>query len=258
MNKNISVKKAMKYIVDIVMLLLLPALMAEMLMGQEIHEWIGVISFIAFAAHHILNYRWWAALFQGNYTPVRCLVTAVNLLLLADIFALITSGVMISGFVLEWLHISGGMLIARKLHLSASYWGLILMSAHIGFHACAGAAPLKEKKASIAWITRTLAIVVSIYGIYAFFSQKISNYLFFQTHFVFYDEAKPALVFISETVALIVLFATVFYYLRKLLAKINCKESTQKLFKWLAFLLPLSICLTVALSIGIGSTSAPL
>lgn len=39
-----------------------------------------------------------------------------------------------SGFVFEWLPVSGGMILSRRLHLFASHWGLILMSLHTGMH----------------------------------------------------------------------------------------------------------------------------
>ena len=128
-------KRKIRVTADIALLLLLPVLMTEMLMGQQLHEWVGTVSFLVFVLHHILNYRWWGTLAKGDYTPVRCLMTLLDLLLVADILALMTSGIMMSGFVFDWLNIRGGMMIARKLHLFASYWGLILMSAHVGLHA---------------------------------------------------------------------------------------------------------------------------
>ena len=142
-------------------------------------------------------------------------MTLLDLLLVADILALMTSGIMMSGFVFDWLNIRGGMMIARKLHLFASYWGLILMSAHVGLHA--GIVVKRIKGAAAKWLTRILALGFSAYGIYAFVSQKIANYLFLTTHFVLYDETKPDAVFVLETVAMIVLFAAVFYHLQKLL-----------------------------------------
>lgn len=33
------------------------------------------------------------------------------------------SGIRMSGFVFEWLPISGGMILSRRLHLFASHWG---------------------------------------------------------------------------------------------------------------------------------------
>ena len=102
-------KKTLRIPVDIALLLLLPVLMTEMLMGQQLHEWVGTVSFILFVLHHILNFRWWKTLTKGTYTPVRCLLTVLDLLLVADILALMVSGIMMSGFVFDWLNIRGGI-----------------------------------------------------------------------------------------------------------------------------------------------------
>ena len=39
---------------------------------------------------------------------------------------------MISGTVFAFLDITRGVSVARSLHLAASYWGMVLMSVHIG------------------------------------------------------------------------------------------------------------------------------
>jgi len=247
------VKKVLRVTVDIAMLLLLPVLMTEMLMGQQPHEWVGTVSFAVFVLHHIINYRWWGTLTRGDYTPVRCLMTVIDLLLVADILSLMTSGIMMSGFVFDWLNIRGGMMIARKLHLFASYWSLILMSAHVGLHA--GIVAKRIKGSAAKWLVRILTLGVSVYGVYAFVAQKIANYLFLTTHFVLYDETKPVAVFVLETVAMIVLFAAVFYYLQKLLSRIKCGEAAKKALKPAAILLPVLVCLTVGLCLNTSGES---
>ena len=90
------------------MVVLLPLLMAEVLIGQEIHEWLGTGMLALFIAHHILNFGWWKSFVKGKYTPSRAFGTALDLLLLADMIALFVSGIMMSGFVFRFLHISGG------------------------------------------------------------------------------------------------------------------------------------------------------
>ena len=213
--------------IDLAMIVLLPLLMTEVLIGQEIHEWLGTVMMVLFIAHHILNLGWWKGLFKGKYTPSRAFGTALDLLLLLDMAALLVSGIMMSSFVFRFLHISGGMMIARQLHLFASYWGLILMSAHLGMHMeqffslfrklfC-----LPEKSAVRTCVLRIAAIVLSVYGLYAFIVQHITDYLFLQTHFVLFDETKAAVAYFAEIVAMMGLFATAAHYSNKLLRKIG-------------------------------------
>ena len=114
-------KQTVKRIVDLAMIILLPLLMAEIIIGQEIHEWLGTAMLALFLIHHILNFGWWKSFYKGRYSPSRAFGTAIDLLLLFDMLALCISGIMMSGFVFRFLYISGGMILARQLHLFASY-----------------------------------------------------------------------------------------------------------------------------------------
>lgn len=120
--------------VDMSLLVMLPVLMAEILTGQEFHEWLGTAMAVVLILHHLLNINWLKHIGKGNYTPLRSLITIINLLLFADMSILMISGIVMSGFVFEWLPISGGMVLSRRLHLFASHWGLILMALHTGVH----------------------------------------------------------------------------------------------------------------------------
>ena len=44
--------------IDIAMTILLIMLMSYELIGQSTHEWIGMIMFLLFIMHHVLNHRW--------------------------------------------------------------------------------------------------------------------------------------------------------------------------------------------------------
>lgn len=257
-------KQLTKRIVDLAMIVLLPLLMAEILIGQEIHEWLGTGMLVLFVIHHILNAGWWKSLLKGKYTPSRMFSVMIDLLLLLDMAALAVSGVMMSDFIFDFLSLRGGMMVARQLHLLASYWGLILMSAHLGMHMemfiGMGRKLLRtsEKNRARAWILRAAAAGISIYGIYAFFAQRLPDYLFLQTHFVLFDETKAAAVYFAETVAIIVLFAAIAHYLNKLLRNIEKektigkgKEKTNGIgWKLVAFAVPVFVCLLVIVGLN--------
>ena len=120
--------------VDCGMMILLPLLMAYSLLGETTHEWLGIVMAVLFIVHHVLNWKWYRSLFRGRYGGARILETLTNFLLLADMIALPVSGVLMSLHVFTFLNIGGGMSPVRTIHLLASYWGLILMSFHIGVH----------------------------------------------------------------------------------------------------------------------------
>ncbi len=260
-------KQIMKRICDLAMIVLLPLLMAEILIGQEIHEWLGAFMLVLLIAHHLLNLGWWKSLCKGKYTPSRSFSTTLDLLLLSDMAALGVSGIMMSGFVFDFLPISGGMLLARQLHLFASHWGLILMSAHLGLHAelFMGMGRklfrISERSGARSWILRAAAASVSVYGICAFFTQRMADYLFLQTHFVMFDETKAAGVYFAETAAMIWLFAWAAYYVNKLLRNIGGKSKKEKAggqgWKILSFIIPALVCILAAVGLNLPSQSEP-
>ena len=46
-----------KAALDGLMILLLPVLMAYSLVGEQLHEWLGVLMLLLFVGHHALNWR---------------------------------------------------------------------------------------------------------------------------------------------------------------------------------------------------------
>ena len=69
-------KKILKIITDVFMTAALLLLMAYSLIGEAAHEWLGVIIFLLFVLHHILNIKWYRNLFRVNYPPIRVFGTA--------------------------------------------------------------------------------------------------------------------------------------------------------------------------------------
>ncbi|MDE5620276.1 MAG: hypothetical protein K2I80_07120, partial [Ruminococcus sp.] len=63
-----SKKFIFKVVLDILMLMAMPVLMAYMLAGEVIHEWLGTGIFVLFILHHILNFQWIKNIFRGKYT----------------------------------------------------------------------------------------------------------------------------------------------------------------------------------------------
>ncbi|MBR1737936.1 MAG: hypothetical protein IJ736_13145 [Firmicutes bacterium] len=92
--------KKIKIIIDCMMTILLPMLMSYALIGEALHEWLGITMFVLFIAHNILNKNWYKNIFKGRYTPYRIYVTAVNLSLCIIMFALPISGILMSKHVL--------------------------------------------------------------------------------------------------------------------------------------------------------------
>ena len=127
-------KAVIKLAVDVFMTLALLFLMGYQFWGEAPHEWVGAGMFLLFVAHHLLNGRWHKTLFKGKYSALRTVTLCVDLLLLLAMLAQMYSGIVMSRYVFAFLPGTGGMSLARRLHILGAYWGFLLMSVHLGLH----------------------------------------------------------------------------------------------------------------------------
>jgi len=95
--------KIFKLIIDTLMTVLMPMLMAYSLIGENNHEIIGIFIFVIFIVHHALNCKWWTGIFKGKYNAVRLLNTIVNLSLVVFMIMQPVSGVLLSKHILKAL-----------------------------------------------------------------------------------------------------------------------------------------------------------
>jgi hypothetical protein len=216
-------KLKFKIAIDILMTVLLPVLMAYMLTGQKVHEWVGALMFLMFIIHNVLNANWYLNVLRGKYTPQRMLQTVTNLMVFASMLGLMISGIMMSRYVFSFLSINSEMAFARKLHMMSAYWGFVLMSLHLGMHGnmIKGIAnksfgvqlPQKRHRA----VPRLISILIAAYGVYAFIKNDIFSYMFLKNEFVFFDSEQSSMIFFAEYLAMMVLFACAAYYFSMLL-----------------------------------------
>lgn len=211
-------RKTVKTAFDVLMTAALPVLMAYSLAGETLHEIIGTAMLALFIAHHVLNRKATAAMFKGKQTPVRILGTVVNLLLFAIMICLPISGIVLSKHLYTFLPTKGLSAIARTAHLLLSYWGFVLMSFHLGLHADLWLNRLKKRKAVFIPLAIVLTLIAA-YGIYVFIANRLYEYMFLQTQFVFFDFDKPLLLTIAEYISMIVLFAWIGYWLKAVLKR---------------------------------------
>ena len=196
--------------IDILMVILLPLLMAYSLIGENIHEVLGVCMSVLFIAHHVINRKWWTGLFKGRYNAVRILNTAVNLFLAVFMILQPLSGVLMSKHLYTFIQIPGISSAMRGIHMALAYWGFILMSIHAGTHM----QPIFRKlRAYKAGFVRTgsimLTVLICLYGIYAFIKRQIPSYMFLQTMFAFFDFSESRVLFILDYLAVMILFAVI-------------------------------------------------
>ncbi|MDO4293333.1 MAG: DUF4405 domain-containing protein [Eubacteriales bacterium] len=219
-----NTKLKIKITIDCLMTATLLLLMAYSLVGEAAHEGLGIGMFLLFILHHVLNISWCRNLGKGKYSSYRIIQTALALLIFFTMMGSMGSGIMISNYAFDFLSIRGGQETARLIHLACAYWGFVLMSLHIGLHwkMMMGIMRQKRKTAPSKWRTillRAVAAAIAIYGVVAFYQNRIAEYLFLRTHFVFFDFDETLLLFFADYLAIMGLFIWIAYYAGSLLQK---------------------------------------
>ena len=223
-------KMIVKTSVDIGMTAALLFLMTYEMIGQALHEWLGIGMFLLFIIHHVLNRRWFGVLLKGKYTPFRIWQTVLVVSVLLFMIGSMVSGVIISRSVLSFLPIHGGSSFGRKLHMLSAYWGFVSMSLHLGLHwnmmlGAVGKAVKGTSKVRICML-RIAVAVVATYGMYAFVKRDIGNYMLLKVHFVFFDYDEPLFFFLLDYIAIMSLFIFVGHYLAAFLRQHSRKKKT--------------------------------
>ena len=221
-------KQIFKYIVDIVMILALLCLMAYQVTGEALHEWIGIGMTVMLIVHHILNIKWYGALFKGKYNAYRIISTVTNTLLLASIGLTAFCGMSMSNHAVPFLYGMSDMVFARTTHLALSFWSFILMGFHLGLHLPAITAKVKPNKA-VKIICTVLFTAIAGVGLWLFIKNGIPDYIFFKTHFAFLDYDKAAVLVFLENLAIEFFFAflgaNVVHFIRSLNKKAEPKKN---------------------------------
>ncbi len=203
---NARKNNATKKTVDACMTVLLLCLMAYQVTGEALHEWFGVGMTVLLIVHHILNRKWYGALFKGRYNAYRIVSVTVNTLLLVSIALTAVCGMTMSAHAVPFLYGVLPVSFARRFHLAMSFWSFILMGVHLGLHIPAMTAGIRwngKVKAAVAVFFAAAAGV----GFWLFVRGRIPDYILFRTPFAFLDYDKSAALVFTENLAILITFA---------------------------------------------------
>lgn len=219
-------KKLMgKIWIDVGMTICLLLLMPYSLFSETAHEWIGMVMLVLFIVHHILNRKWISSMGNGTYTAFRMLQTLFVIIMFILMLGSMLSGVLLSNHIFRMVRISGTSMMARQIHMLCAYWGMMVMSLHLGIHWNTAVLMVSRlwKRPSIvrAWSARIAAVILAGYGIYAFGKRQIGDYLLMKMHFVFYNYEEGVVPFLIDYLAVMIFIAFIGYYGGWLLKKIG-------------------------------------
>ena len=85
------------------------------------------------------------------------------------------------------------------------------------------ASRLKAKPRTLQ-ILRVFVLLISAYGVYAFISRGLVQYMFLQQRFFFFDFDKGYVLFAIDYFSILVLFAAVAHYAGRMILKSKAKK----------------------------------
>lgn len=222
-------KIILKISVDIAMSIALLFLMAYSLIGENTHEWIGIGMFILFVMHHILNSVWSRNIFKGKYTALRIWQTVLVIVVFVCMAGSMISGVVLSHYAFSFLPIHTGQGWARTMHMICAYWGLVMMSLHVGFHFSMMIGITRKYIGKVSaryiWLARIVAVGIAVYGVIAFVNRDIGSYMFMINPFVFLDFEEPIVFFFADYIAIMGLFVFIGHYFTEFLKWIKLRTN---------------------------------
>ena len=196
----------MNKLIDIIMILSLPILMAYLLVGRQFHEYLGVLMLVLFIVHNGLNYRWYRGLLKGRYSKIRIFSTIINLLLLLSMVGMMASAIIISRYVFSFSDLGHLSSYGRAIHLSLSSSCFVLMSIHAGLHG------KKIRKTNLPF--RAGSLIICVYGVYSFYTRGIAGYIFLTTRYAIFDFNEPLLIFFVDYLSMMWLFMVIGYSIK--------------------------------------------
>lgn len=220
-----------KLMVDGGMAIAMLLLMTYGRIGEMTHEWLGLVLLGLVICHHVLNRKWYHAVENGRYTPIRIAQTALVGLIFLCVIGSVVSGIILSRYVFSELPVHKGYALAGKLHILCSYWGFVLMALHLGFYwnrILAAARKHITLPSAWKWVLRCLAFAIAGYGVYGFIRRDIGIYLLLKSHFVFIDYAEPLIYFMIDYISIASLFVLFGSYLSKAMRTNNRNQKQNK------------------------------
>jgi hypothetical protein len=174
----------------------------ESLESGLVHEILGIILFVLWVVHLVLNRAWIKGMLKGKYNALRIVRTVINCGVILCVLLLIVSGIILSNHLFAWLELESGASFARTAHMLASHWYLIFVSLHIGLHLSLF---VRGR------IATGVVTVLGAYGIYAFIVRGLWKYMTLQQPFYALDLEHGYLLFTLDYIAIMALFAMVMH-----------------------------------------------
>ena len=188
-----------RWITDLALTIILLLLMGYSLIGEAIHEWLGITMLALVILHHAWNWTWYKSFGTGRMSIYRAVQNLLTCLLLLFVFGSLLSGLILS-------------------RLPCAFWSFLLMALHLGLHwggvmgtarRFAGLTGPSRVRTAVLQLT---GVAIACYGLLAFSRSGFLDYLLLRTHFLFFPPDQTITGFLKNYLAILGLFIWIGHY----------------------------------------------
>lgn len=186
-------------------------------LGNAAHELAGTAMFVLLIAHNIFNRRFYRTVARPGREPRRLLNLAATFALLAAMVALLVTSVLIAN-ALSAVMPAFGSATARRIHIAAAYWALLIVAVHLGLRwpMIMGVARhlfgISRGSAARSWTLRLIAIAIAVHGVWSSFELGIGTKLTMQMTLDWWNFEEAVASFFVHCAAIMGLYMVMTYY----------------------------------------------
>lgn len=206
MNRKLVLRLAL----DLAALGLLLVALAYYWLDNATHELVGTAMFVLLVTHNTLNRRWYKGLPQRQEAR-RTIDKVLVLCLLATMATLLVTSLMISQTVFASVA-SPDAFAARRIHVLAAYWALLLVAVHVGIRWRVVQSLVQnvlrpDNRGIRTAVARLSGAALAIAGIYSSFEIGVGGKLLSEVSLEWWDFAESTCAFFLHHLAIVGLYA---------------------------------------------------
>ena len=185
--------------------------------GNASHEWAGAAIFLLLIVHNLFHRRWFAGLAKGQGARRGRFNTALTLVLLAGMLALLGTSLVISETLFARLRLADDF-TARQVHAGVAYWLLLIVAVHLGLRwpLLMGVARkllgIARPNAVRTLALRLMAIGIAVQGVFSAQALNLRSRLLFQMSLDWWNFEESVAGFFGHCLAVAGLAICLTYY----------------------------------------------
>lgn len=201
-----------KFLLDVILLALFVAELSFHHLPKILHEILGVAMAAAIVLHVAINFRRLRSLFK-KFSPRKIFIVTTDFLLALASTIILFAGVCMSNYLFaDWINFElRRNMTLHQLHVAAPYMLMILIGAHVGFHA----QELRQRFLSAKKFFNAAIVTLAAVGAFGLFFNRVHDRILMKHIFATPATDLPAPLFMMIIFGGVIFFALITFLLDK-------------------------------------------